>query len=350
MRIAVLTFSKEDNNGANLQCYALIQALKSLGHEVEIIDIQLPRVNYGYINRIIHFPQHLQYVRFRRRFMHCFTVPFRRVDDLKTHLSQYDLYIVGSDQVWNLDITKRLDPLVYFFSFLPDSARRMSYAASFGVSEWSWPQWTSEVGRLLSKFETISVREVQGVKICQEVFGVNAQVICDPTLLMPSYDEICEPRIATNPDNELVLFKFKRNTNIEKYLLSQVKAKKLRMVKLGDFHPRRGCVCRPFYSVKTWLNNMRYARFVLTDSFHCMVFCILFNTPFIAMPTSPSRSSRMLSLLRQLNLAERFCWDEKDLLNRFDTIYNTPIDFCEVNRHIEAMRQNGLDFLKSISL
>ena len=115
MKVAILTFSKEDNNGANLQCYALMRTLKNLGHEVDILDIQLPMVNYGVINKIIHWPQHLQYVKFRRKFMSCFTESFRTVEELRAHLPQCDLYIVGSDQVWNLNITKRLDPLVYFF-------------------------------------------------------------------------------------------------------------------------------------------------------------------------------------------------------------------------------------------
>lgn len=349
MKIAILTFSKEDNNGANLQCYALVKILKELGHIVDIIDIQLPAVNYGLLNRFLHFPQHYNFLRFRKEFLNCFTKPFHSVPELKANLPVRDLYIVGSDQVWNLDITRRLDPLVYFFSFLPDEARRMAYAASFGVSEWVWGDaWKNEVGRLLSKFEKVSVRETQGVEICRNIFEINAQVACDPTLLLSSYDDICGPFNLLKETNELVYFKFRRNPKVERYLLGQSKKKRLKMVKLGDFRPHAGCLFRPVYTVKGWLNSIRYARFILTDSFHCMVFCILFNKSFIAMPSSDARYSRMTSLLKYLNLSERFCYDVENLKDRFETLYTQSINYVSVNERINMLRHQGLDFLKSI--
>ena len=347
MKISILTFSKEDNNGANLQCYALVETLKEMGHDVDIIDIQLSVVNYGLFNRLLHYPQHLNYVRFRKRYLNCFTKSFHDVAELTDCLPKSDLYIVGSDQVWNLDITKRLDPLIYFFSFLPSESRRMAYAASFGVSDWIWNQWTPRVSKLLAKFDAISVREIQGAEICKKTFGLKAEVVCDPTFLLPSYDHICGTYTPTRATNNIVYFKFIRSSEIEKLLLHEAKKLKLNVVKLGDFHPRVNCGFKPYYSVEGWLNNIRYAHFVLTDSFHCMVFCILFNKPFISMPGAEGRSSRMISLLKSLNLYNRFCHDVKELQDRFSVLYETPIDYASVNQKIAEMRRQGRNFLKA---
>lgn len=351
MKISILTFSKEDNNGANLQCYALVQTLKKAGHEVDILDIQLPPVDFGLINKIIHWPQHLNFVRFRKKYLNCFTQSFHDVEDLKTNLPDRDLYIVGSDQVWNPDITKRLNPLIYFFSFLPDDKRRISYAASFGVSKWIWNTHTEDIARLLAKFESISVREMSGIDICQETFDLKATVVCDPTFLLSSYDDICGSFDENKLTREMIYFKFKRSAEAENYLFGKAREKSMPLVKLGDFHPMCGAIFRPFYTIKDWLNNIRYARFVITDSFHCMAFSILFNKPFIAMPSSNDRSGRMTSLLERLGLQERFCHDTQELKKRFDTLYETPIRYAEVNNKIADMRKFGQDFLlKRVSI
>lgn len=347
MKISILTFSKEDNNGANLQCYALVETLKEMGHDVDIIDIQLSVVNYGLFNRLLHYPQHLNYVRFRKRYLNCFTKSFHDVAELTDCLPKSDLYIVGSDQVWNLDITKRLDPLIYFFSFLPSESRRMSYAASFGVSEWIWGQWTLRISELLSKFDAISVREIQGVEICTNTFGLKAQVVCDPTFLLPSYNKICGLYASGKETNRLVYFKFIRSKETEQFLLRKANKLKMNMVKLGDFHPRINCKYKPYYSVREWLNSIRYAQFVLTDSFHCMVFCILFNKPFISMPGDATRSSRINSLLESLGLSDRFCHDLNELEDRFEALYDAPIDYVSVNKRISELRRKGRDFLEA---
>ena len=348
MKISILTFSKENNNGANLQCYALVETLKSLGHDVDIIDIQLPAVNFGIINKIIHWPQYYNYVKFRKKYLNCFSQQIHSIDDLKKETFNSDLFIVGSDQVWNPDITKRLDSLVYFFNFLPESARRMSYAASFGVNEWKWDYLTDDVQTLLRKFEYISVREAEGVELCKKTFGLEVSEVCDPTFLLHSYDKICGQYNPNKESNELVYFKFTRNRQVENFLLNQSKLQRMKLVKLGDFHPQKGCIYRPYYSIKKWLNSIRYAKLIVTDSFHCKAFCVLFNKQFIAMPSSISRSSRIINLLRNLGLSDRFCIDFQELQKKYDSLYATTIDYRRINPLVDKLKNQGLCFLKQI--
>ena len=184
MKISILTFSKESNFGANLQCYALCKVLQGMGHQVDIIDIQLPKIKFSWYTTLLQIPQDILFFLFRKKHLNYFTKKYKTADQLQKGQHKSDLYIVGSDQVWNPDITKRLAPLVYFFSFLPDDVRRISYAASFGKESWQSPTLTDKVKMLLHKFNAVGVREQTGVSICKDTFGIDARLVADPTLLL----------------------------------------------------------------------------------------------------------------------------------------------------------------------
>src|SRR5690606_2791095 len=118
-------------------------------------------------------------------------------------IKEDEVFIVGSDQVWNPDLTKA-SALDYFFSFLPDEVKRISYAASFGNSEWIWSDIQHDVWDCLQKFSAISVRESSGAKICEEIFNVNSSVVLDPTLILGSYKELINK--GANSKKTLVFF------------------------------------------------------------------------------------------------------------------------------------------------
>lgn len=346
MKISILTFSKETNFGANLQCYALCKVLQDMGHQVNIIDIQLRRYHMSWYSAIMRLPMVYLFRMFRKRHLDLFTKQFKSIEDVSRYCPQSDLYIVGSDQVWNPHITKRRHPLIYFFSFLPHTARRISYAASFGTDTWNFPNLTSEVKNLLGKFDAISVREESGVKICNDVFNVSATLVADPTLLLRSYDNICGKYELKRETNDLTYYTFVHNSATQKILAGFAKSNNLNAVVLRSNRSYPGFKLKMYVSVEEWLNSIRYSKLVVTNSFHCMVFCILFHKKFVAIAAAAGRAIRQESLLAQLGLSDHFCKDTGDLYKTMEYVIHKDIDYSVIEKKIEEMREESLDFLR----
>ena len=345
MKISVLTFSKEINFGANLQCYALCKTLQNMGHKVDIIDIQLAPYSMSWYSAVFRIPRLWLFRQFRKQHLNIFTRHYNSVDELKHDCPKSDLYIVGSDQVWNPGITKRLDPLVYFFSFLPVDARRISYAASFGTETWQNPELTDDVKLLLSKFEAVSVREDNAVQICKETFNVDATQVVDPTLLLLSYDEICGRYEEQKEKPELLYYTFVRDDKTKDILADFAEDNKLQAVYLCSNRKYPRFKRKLYVSVAGWLNEIRYSRIVVTSSFHCMVFCLIFHKKFVAIQGHKARSSRQKSLLNKLGLAEFFCDDTSKLEQTLKYALETDIDYKDVDRRLNLMRRDSLKFL-----
>lgn len=346
MKISILTFSKESNFGANLQCYALCKTLQDMGHRVDIIDIQLPKVFFSWYTTLLEIPQDFLFFLFRKKHLNFFSKKYKTVAELQDGQHESDLYIVGSDQVWNPDITKRLDPLVYFFSFLSDGTHRISYAASFGTESWQSPAIKDEVKSLLHKFNAVSMREQTGVAICRDTFNIDARLVVDPTLLHASYDEICGKYNPQRETNELVYFSFVRNKEEQRVIAEFSKANHLQAIALRSNRSIPGFKQRVYMSVAEWLNSIRYAKIVVTFSFHCMVFCILFHKKFVAIPAKSGRATRQEGLLEQLGLSDHFCKDSSDLYKTMEYVLHQDIDYAIIDKKIQKMREKSLLFLK----
>ena len=346
MKISILTFSKETNFGANLQCYALCKVLQGMGHKVDIIDIQLKRYSMSWYSAIMRWPMVWLFNRFRKNHLNLFTRHFSNIDDLRRDCPKSDLYIVGSDQVWNPAITKRLDPLIYFFSFLPKGTRRISYAASFGTETWNFPNLTSQVKELIHQFDEVSVREESGVRICNEVFNIKATLVADPTLLLSSYDDICGKYDAGHETNDLTYYTFVHNAPIQEVLVDFAKSHNLDAVVLRSNRAYPGFKLIRYVTVPEWLNAIRYSKIVVTNSFHCMVFCILFHKPFVAIPAKGGRSTRQESLLEQLGLSDHFCEKTEDLYKTLEHISSSEVDYSEIDNKIAKIRERSLRYLE----
>lgn len=346
MKISLLTFSKETNFGATLQCYALCKVLQGKGHKVDIIDIQLKRYPMSWYSAIMRLPMVWFFSQFRKQYLDIFTRHFCNVEDLRRNYPKSDLYIVGSDQVWNPAITKRLDPLIYFFSFLPKETRRISYAASFGTESWNFPDLTSQVKELIHQFGAVSVREESGIMICKDVFNMDATLVADPTLLLSSYDDICGKYDAGRETNELTYYTFVHNAPTQKVLVDFAKSHHLDAVVLRSNRKYPGFRLKRYVTVSEWLNSIRYSKIVVTDSFHCMVFCILFHKLFVAIPAKGGRATRQESLLEQLGLLDHFCRKTEDLYKTMEHISVSEVDYSEIDEKIAGIRGRSFRFLE----
>lgn len=265
--------------------------------------------------------------------------------------SKSDAFIVGSDQVWRKCYTLDLLYKLYGLGFATRGQRQrsISYAASFGTDEWEGtPEETKRFGELLRQFKAVSVREFSGVRICKEVFGVDAVQMPDPTLL------------ATLEDYERVINSEKTRVPKAPYFASYVlddstEASQL----LGDvekgtglYHQRllpkstaRKRWDRFYCTVAQWLRYLRDCDAVVTDSFHGCVFSIIYNKPFVCLGNEGRGSARFDTLFQVFGLENRLVAsrDPEEVLR----VLRQPIDWQRVNAIHEAERQRGLDFLRS---
>lgn len=346
MRVCIFTFSKETNYGATLQCYALCKVFEQLGHEVQILDLQLNRFKESILTKIATLPKHLLFSSFRRKYFN-YTRHYRSISDVLYDLPKAELFVVGSDQVWNPEITQRLSPLAYFFSFLDDNTKRISYAASFGRAEWRFKELNNRILPLIKKFNAVSVREESGINICQQEFGIEAKYVLDPTLLLSDYEEICGLYNPQKKKKRIAYFKFKRDAEILKISSTFARNHDLEISYINYFHRIPDFVYHPYSSVSGWLNSIRYSEFIITDSFHFMVFSIIFKKKFVVLPSFTGREERMTNLLCKLGLSQNFCSTALELEKKIEMIYNSNIDWDVVSSKLEILRKHSMAFIKN---
>lgn len=371
MNIAILTQPLGHNYGGLLQAFALQKHLRDQGHTVETLDRRAPEqpaqaakeyaINtakflLGKIGTIPTRHKHdlmfEQLSAFRDRHVRL-SERITSEQALRDYYRQqhFDAFVVGSDQVWR----PRYSPALtnFFLDFLDDidsPARRLSYAASFGVDDWEFsPQDTVRCRDLLSRFDAVSVREQSGVDLCERHLARTAACIPDPTFLLEreDYEQVIEaPAGAENqgkvltyvldsqPSKQQIVHKVVNDLNTEGFTIKPQKS--LFQVRKANFDE-----CR-YPGVGAWLQGFRDAGFVVTDSFHGTVFSILFNKPFIAVGNRTRGLSRFQSLLSRFGLEDRLVEHADDITAER---LQAEIDWPQVNAVCEQHRALGRQFL-----
>lgn len=366
MRIAILTLPLHTNYGGILQAYALQTVLERMGHEVCLVEkrrkpITLPlwKTPLVYGKRILKnvsghsFPIFYEQkvnreepvVRQNTDKFICRYIKRRIVGDFsEIKESDYDAFVVGSDQIWRpMYFNDRIERA--YLDFTEGwNIRRIAYAASFGTDEWEYPPGQTKRCRdLLKQFDAVSVREASGAVLCRERFGVNASHVLDPTMLLEKEDYI---RLFENAHM------LKSNGTLLNYILDETPEKKAltdRIAKEQGLVPFRvnakGNISLPIESriappVEQWLRGFYDAEFVVTDSFHACVFSILFNKPFLVVGNQKRGLSRFISLLGTFGLEDRLITDISFIPNS-KSIGNNSVCMC-----LDRQRENSMDFLK----
>ena len=351
MKIGIITHPLESNYGGILQNYALQQTLIKLGHEPITIDYhpRLPIIN------LIRYNLKNIYLRLlkkqRRPFLinhktHKLFVPFVhkhiQLSQYQTKLrhkffKELDLsaVIVGSDQVWSVKYGQRLKLEDMFLRFLSkdETIRKIAYAASFGTKEWTLDtNKTTHIKSLTEKFYAISVREKSGIKICKEYLNCDAVHALDPTLLLKANDY---NRLIPNDANEseyilaYILDSSPERINVINNYASKVGLK----VKFVSAHDDVKI------SIEQWLSMFKNASHIMTDSFHGMVFSIIYHKNFSCFINSERGAERFESILSMLKLENR-------IITANTPIDTTTIDWENVDIALQKARDKSIDFLK----
>lgn len=372
MKIGILTQPLQRNYGGIIQNWALQQMLNFLGHESETISLNGDKRPNGKLvaMRCISFVKCIvkRYLLNRqdlyfysifdprynpaapkyadKEFINginktkCVTADFN-LTKVVAKLG-YEAFIVGSDQVWREEYSPNI--LSYFLDFLPeyDKRKRIAYAASFGKSrDYISKEKISECRRLLQRFDTVSVRENEGIEIVKSDFGrEQVEKVLDPTLLLTAedYEKIIlskdrhqKPYIAS-----YILDKSEEKSSILKQIAD---IKKLPINEI-DIEGKNG----KWATMSQWLANFADADFVVTDSFHGTVFSIIFGKPFIAIANKDRGLDRFVSLLGELNLQDRLVFDLDDFEAKKDLLISA-LDYKLVNNNLNNLRKASIKFL-----
>ena len=364
MKIGILTLPLHTNYGGILQAYALQTVLERMGHEVKVInrntDYKLPlwKTPLVYSKRIIKnilgykiplfYEQKLikeqpiirqNTDRFIQRYIHTLNVD--NYTDLKAE--DFDAVVVGSDQVWNPRIPIAHGP--FFLDFAPPKSPRVSYASSFGVDH--LPEQAEPYFRKwLAPFSAISVREQKGVEIVRQLTGKEAEHVLDPTLLLTAAEWDCIAAKTQPRDHYLLLYDLLPSAKIiqfAKEVASHLNLKIYRICRDSGTKQEIGITQFPTAGPQDFLTLFKNSSYIVTNSFHGMVFSILFEKEFrVLIPETMKNGGRISSLLQLLQL-EQNAIKESELKN-LNIKHST--DYSKVNTLLRLSRKKSEDYLR----
>lgn len=376
MRKIGLVSVHNPNYGSMLQTYALHTYLKSIGVDNEIIlytkkndwrqfvrlfniplVIMKGRVVYRDIycklfHKEIYKQLHLRTFKFNEFKEKYFVFSRNHVGwkDLLTTNRDYDTFIIGSDQVWN-PINIGTD----FFNllFTNDDKYRISYASSFGTSSIP-PSQVNKTKQYLNRIQSLSTREMAGVKIIKELTGRDAQLVCDPTLLidkdywvkLKGEERFIKEKyifcyfLGNNPPHREFANKFKKKTGYKLVALQHLDELVLSDIPFADIKPFN-------VGPAEFVNLIANAEYILTDSFHGTIFSLLFKKQFFTFSrfessSKASTNSRIESLLNLVGVTGRYIKATENI----DECMQRNIDFELAHERINKIQKSSRQYLK----
>jgi len=359
MKVGILTFHRADNFGAVLQSYALQTYLQKQGYNVKIIDyrcfdiecvyhllnpqilfsnINLLKNIYLYIKQFLFFKEKWHKVREYDKFRKLYLNMTRPYFSIKEKLS-FDIYITGSDQVWNYRLLHGYNP-IYFLNFpVENQSKRVSYAVSSDVGAIDdFEKYKNQLINDLQKFNHISVREEQLKEALSRYIDYNICVCCDPTFLLEK-EEYINLSIDIKRNNYIFVYHMAEST--EASLIAEQLAKE-HQLDIIEYHARFDNRCNKkrhlqHLGPREILGYINNAEYVITTSFHGLALSIILEKQFIVV--NKYGNVRLLNLLSKFNLQER-------LVNSHDNLPKSHIDYSEVKNYKESFIFDSKEFLR----
>lgn len=356
MKIGILTFHRAINYGAVLQAYALKETLKSLGHDAWVIDYRQPKVEnvdrpiYSKEKRLEllmsgHLRSWLRYNKDKKENL----AKRMRFDDFTNtylHLTQpctastmpqdFDMYISGSDQVWNHRICGSMDDAFWGNFQKPVKSKMVAYAASTSVSDLQ-KNTHEELQERLNNFDLISVRENSVCNYLNANYKTTHKIttVLDPTLV--ANVSIWNTFESGKFDKKQYVLYFAARTYEPNPFIVKEKAKILAK--------ELGCKAIPIslreHSPSDFVELFKHASYVVTSSFHGVAFSLIFNRPLYAVMYGDEQDGRYVNLLQSVGA-------EQMLLGVNDTPYPTKDDYFGINQMINQIKQYSINFLNSL--
>ena len=370
MKASVITLHTVDNYGSAMQTYATQEVLNKIGCEVEIIDYwrwnNLPEYRAQQMldtslmqklkpvwgrnhetkvaaTRCIqwYLEHHVSPMwKFLEDNVNLSKKRYTSFDELKADPPEADVYIAGSDQVWNSIWNNGIDRS-YFLDFAPQDKPRIAFSASIGRTEFSEDE-IPDTKALLQKYTAISVREESAVELLKSI-DIEAQLILDPTLMLSrnEWRKVARGKKRTKPF--LLIYQLNPNPEMDHFAMELAKRKGWEVIRIGfgrsDKQKPGKCIMSP--SVEEFIGLLFQAKCVLTDSFHATAFSLNLGTDFISVKP-PRFSTRIESILRLTGQEQRLLDNYNDC-----EIADRVIDKKHVKKVLDRERRAGMEWLKN---
>lgn len=367
-RIGIITIHRIYNYGSVLQAYALQCVCKRLGYDTNIIDYIFPNdfqiaKSRKYVSGhkasvkaliikglclVQLIKQHKRIRAFICDYLNLSKQKYTSPEELKKSDNIYDIYITGSDQLWNTRYT--YGDTSFFLDFVPDRCLKISYAASFGSSKID-SKYAEEIGKYLKRYKYLSVREESGKEIIKSLIHRDAEVVVDPTLLLDATEWsklAVEPRIK----RKYILCYFLNYTynafpyvddladyisRMTGYMLVRVARPPMRLINKRTHFEISA-------SPEEFIGLIKNAEIVLTTSFHGTAFAVNFSVPlFSVIENRKYIDTRQYDFLRSVGMEDRILSMGDEFPSK-DRIY---CDYTRAQAKLNELRARSLDYLRN---
>jgi len=347
MKIALLNLPIDNNYGGNLQRYAVVKTLQDMGHDVEHVNLRF-YYRLPWYNRPVYYAKRVLKKIFLRQDIKIFDTPQRLYEKkcsitdafykkyvphtavitdtkLLCKHTDYDAFVVGSDQVWRKTIAAKNLPYFFFEHLRNINKPKVACAVSFGtdVNELTEDE-ISYYRNLYKQFTAVSVREKSGLTILEHLGWDIPKAIhlLDPTFML------------TKTDYQKIISTSETKTskgNLFCYILDMTQEKDdvIKNISLEKKLTPYYVTLNDNVSIPQWLRSFNDAEFIITDSFHGLVFSIIFNKPFKLIRNEVRGNARFDSIIETFNLKDQ-----------------SEINWIEINSIIEQYRNRFVNFLK----
>lgn len=361
MHVKTITCHDVYNHGASLQAYALQTYLELLGHNVEIIDYKPPYLcghyNLWAVNpvydkpivkqlyllaklsgRLVALKRKRLFDEFTQKYLKLTECCYHSNEELAANPPQADVYIAGSDQIWNTLFLNGQDA-AFYLDFAPKTSKRISYAASFATED-VVEEYKPFVKSMLQNFDAISVRERCSLPLLSSLGRTDGVAVCDPVFLLSrgQWDGLLTSE--NKMDRYLLVYDTEGSDKIKTIALQIAKQKGLKICNVSGF--RLNYVDKDLWasSPLNFVQLIRDAEYVVSNSFHATAFSMIFQRDFCVVNRSEMINERMKSLLNSYRIEER-------LVNGYSDALLDSIDYHIVNLLIQKDVDDSKGFLKA---
>jgi len=377
----VIAYRKGHNNyGTSLQGYAMLKKIQELGYEVEVINYVkklsvLDKIKWfinayrcdllgSYLRKNSTIQTTIDYDRnliertkavdeYKKKKLIPLFKDYIGYKSLRDGSTNYDVVLVGSDQVW---LPSGLPTKFFNLLFVKDSVRKVAYASSFGVQE--IPDFQKKAtGLYLDRFYKIGVRELRGKEIVDSLSHQKAQVVADPTLLLTKdeWEEEISSSVINDKEPYMFCYLISENEEARAKATELSKMKNLKIICIRHLEKYR-VVDESYgdeapYSVgpNEFVKYIKNAEYVVTDSFHCTVFSHIFHKNFLTFyrgaKGNNAKNSRIDSLLSVLGSNTQHLYNNGGLEG-----IDSTIDWNNVDNNLKKLRDDSIDFLRNALL
>ena len=377
--IGLVTCYFHHNYGSMLQAYATEMIMQQMGLPFQTIACKAP-INYMQENKILYIikklliadwkmrlgkmkierakkenPMFAKNWEIRNKAFEQFAETFFHVspycknrEELTKMAENYSAFLVGSDQLWRTD---SVEHGYYTLECVPEHIRKIAYSTSIGVKEVPWFQ-VEKNKRFMNRFDHIALREQSACDLVYKLTGRKVPVVLDPTLLFTG-DQWLEIQQQEPLTNGKYIFCYLLGDNpSQREFIKRVKEKTeykiVALQQLDDYIPSDEGFAdeAPYVGPREFLNYIRNAEYVFTDSFHCSVFSILYKKNFFtfsrfAEGAKQSTNTRIDNLLHITGLEERRMTNDKTI----EEVVNFKRNFDGVDEKLNALRKSSMDYL-----